>query len=74
MEGMYFMRERGHTIEFSKEFYKRIGIAARLEGKTILQFATNVLDKKITEVEQSFARSVISKNNHLANNEGDNNA
>jgi len=59
------MYERGNTIEFKKDFYKRIQIAARIEGKTIAQFAIDTLDEKMTEIEQNFAQTVISKNKDL---------
>ena len=37
------IRKRGITIEFEKKLYKKIAIAARIEGKNTKDFATNVL-------------------------------
>ena len=46
------MYERGNTIEFPKEFFKRIKIVATLENKKIRNFCMEKLEEILKEYEK----------------------
>ena len=46
------MIERGNTIEFPKEFFKRIKLISILENKKIRNFCMEILDKILKEYEE----------------------
>ena len=46
------MYERGNTIEFPKEFFKRIKLISILENKKIRNFCREILDKILKEYEE----------------------
>ena len=48
------MYERGNTIEFPKDFFRRIKIVATLENKKIRNFCMEILDKILKEYEEKY--------------------
>jgi len=48
------VKNRGNTIEFPKEFLKRIKIIATLENKKIRNFCMEILDKILKEYEEKY--------------------
>ena len=48
------MIERGNTIEFPKEFLKRIKLISILENKKIRNFCMEILDKILKEYEEKY--------------------
>ena len=48
------MAERGNTIEFPKDFFKRIKVIATLENKKIRNFCMEKLDKILKEYEEKY--------------------
>ena len=48
------MDKRGNTIEFPKEFLKRIKLISILENKTIRNFCIEILDEKLKEYEEKY--------------------
>ena len=48
------MIERGNTIEFPKEFFKRIKLISILENKKIRNFCMEILDKILKEYEEKY--------------------
>ena len=48
------MYERGNTIEFPKEFFKRIKIVATLENKKIRNFCMEKLEEILKEYEKKY--------------------
>ena len=48
------MYERGRTIEFPKEFIKRIKLISILENKNIRNFCMEILDKILKEYEEKY--------------------
>ena len=46
------MYERGNTIEFPKEFFKRIKVIATLENKKIRNFCMEKLEEILKEYEK----------------------
>lgn len=48
------MYKRGNTIEFPKEFLKRIKLISTLENKNIRNFCMEILDKILKEYEEKY--------------------
>jgi DNA/RNA endonuclease G (NUC1) len=48
------MYERGNTIEFPKEFFKRIKVVATLENKKIRNFCMEKLEEILKEYEKKY--------------------
>ena len=48
------MDKRGNTIEFPKEFFKRIKLISILENKKIRNFCMEILDKILKEYEEKY--------------------
>lgn len=55
------MSERGNTIEFSKEFLKRIKIITSLENTSIKKFCTEKLDEVLKKYEEKYKLNEITK-------------
>ena len=58
--------ERGSTIELRKDFYNRIKIVSKIEGKTILQFIYDSLEGIISSIELKYAQMIL--DNYKENN------
>lgn len=52
-------RTRGNTVEFPKDFYERLKRVALIERKPIGEFARKLLEERISEIEENYAKGIF---------------
>lgn len=58
------MDKRGNTIEFPKEFLKRIKLISILENKKIRNFCMEILDEILKEYEEKYGLNKKKRKNY----------